>query len=53
MLPPFFLILKLKSAAHLKFTRMLLFLVIALKDDYWMLIDTHWALILLRLKEGN
>jgi hypothetical protein len=53
MLPPFFLIFKMKSAAHLRWARMLLFLIIALKDDYWILIDTHWALILLRLKECN
>lgn len=53
MLPPFFLIFKAKSAGHLRLVRLLLFLIIALKDDYWILIDTHWALILLRLKECN
>jgi hypothetical protein len=53
MLPPFFLVFKAKSAGHLSFVRLLLFLMIALKDDYWILIDNHWALVLLRLKECN
>lgn len=50
MLPPLLLSLKLKSTAHIGWVRIIFFLIIALKDDYWLLIDTHWALWALKLK---
>lgn len=54
MIPPFLLSFKLKSTKHVGWSRIIILLLVGLKDDYWLIIDnSHWALIAFRLKEGN
>ncbi len=54
MIPPLLLSLALKSGQPIGWIRLILLLAVGLKDDYWLIMDHgHWALIALRLKEGN